>query len=84
MILIKVIKVQNIWFVTFGFLIMDSNFKIRYAMVVYDFTGLSINKAILLLPLFKMLIFVALFIILANLNEIIYQKIMYLKIAGIY
>ena len=34
MILLKVIKVENAWFVTFGLLIMDSKFKIMYAMVV--------------------------------------------------
>ena len=34
MILLKVIKGENVGFVTISFLIMESNFKIMYAMVV--------------------------------------------------
>ena len=34
LILLKVIKVKNAWFATTSFLIMDSDFKILYAMVV--------------------------------------------------
>ena len=34
LILLKVIKVENAWFVTIGFLIIDSNFKIIYAIIV--------------------------------------------------
>ena len=32
--MLKVTTVKNVWFVTLGFLIMDSNFKIIYAKVV--------------------------------------------------
>ena len=34
MILLKVTTGKNVWFATMGFKIMDSNFKILYAMVV--------------------------------------------------
>ena len=33
LILLKVIKVENAWFVTIVFLIMDLNFKIVYVMI---------------------------------------------------
>ena len=32
--LLKVIKVENVWFVAIGFWIMDSNVKIMHLMVV--------------------------------------------------
>ena len=31
--LLKVTEIKNAWFATIGFLIIDSNFKILYAMV---------------------------------------------------
>ena len=62
LILLKVTTAKNAWFAINGFLIMDSNFKIIFAMVVMIWQFCVFIKAILLLSLFKMLITIVLFI----------------------
>ena len=84
LILLKVTTAKNAWFAINGFLIIDSNFKIIFAMVVMILQFCVFIKAILLLSLFKMLITVVLFITLANLKQSIYLKVLCLKNLCIY
>ena len=69
------------WFFCHGFKFQDSvcNFCNGLPML-----SVNISDIAALLPLLKMLIIVALFITLVNLNQISYLKILCLQIVGIY
>ena len=84
-ILLKVVLVKFVWFVTIGFLKMDSDFKILYVMVVMIWLFCGLTLVTLLLSMLKTLIIVVLFMTLASLKQFVYQKfIMCLMIVGIY